>query len=720
MKKILIGVFGVAVLLFALSATPVFAATETVVSDTSVKIIGVYNKAGGPTNYVDLSSSPLNAVRAQEPKPYPTGYVSEGAEVTNSVWDTSVNWSFQTNAPTADWIWETERAEGPASYAPADPLYDSAAYTHGRVVKFEKKFNIDGIPQGGVLRIAADNAWEVWVNGEYVARSATAKIAGWENTNLHEASVATSGWQNVGNVTIPAGKLHSGENTITILAANEYFWADDGDNPSPALRLNPYYQYNPGALIFKLDVEYTPVSPLEVSKTASTTFTRTWNWTIDKTADQTSLTLTPGQTFQANYGVAVGATSVDNNWAVSGDITIHNPNNVTANITGVTDVISPAIGATVNCPVSFPYQLAANSDLVCTYSVNLPDNTTTTNTATVTASGDVPGGSGTAPVVFGTTPTTETDECINVSDTYAGSLGVVCSGEAPKTFNYPRQIGPYSIQGTYNVDNTASFVTNDTQTSGSDNWTVVVNVPSSGCTLTQGYWKNHSQLGKAPYDDTWALLDPLLQEQKPFFLSGQTYLQVLQTSPKGGNAYYQLAHQYIAAKLNQLNGASVTSGVQAALDSANILFNTYTPAQIAALKGSSSIRQQFINLAGTLGSYNEGLIGPGHCDEQGPLTGSWLLGVNNNTYQHDMFLTETTSGILTGTGGYPAGSGPVYSYPYNWTLVGQQTGNAVTMTISYQNGYTATISGTVDSLWNNMNGGAGTGGVSNWTATRVP
>ena len=85
-----------------------------------------------------------------------------------------------------------------------------------------------------------------------------------------------------------------------------------------------------------------------------------------------------------------------------------------------------------------------------------------------------------------------------------------------------------------------------------------------------------------------------------------------------------------------------------------------------------------------------------------------------------MFLTETTSGILTGTGGYPAGSGPVYSYPYNWTLVGQQTGNAVTMTISYQNGYTATISGTVDSLWNNMNGGAGTGGVSNWTATRVP
>jgi hypothetical protein len=99
-----------------------------------------------------------------------------------------------------------------------------------------------------------------------------------------------------------------------------------------------------------------------------------------------------------------------------------------------------------------------------------------------------------------------------------------------------------------------------------------------------------------------------------FFLSGQTWYQVFWTAPKG-NAYYILAKQYMAAVLNGVNGASTTPAVDTALASAKTLFQTYTPAQIAALKGNKPPRPQFISLAGTLGSYNEGLIGPGHCDE---------------------------------------------------------------------------------------------------------
>jgi hypothetical protein len=90
------------------------------------------------------------------------------------------------------------------------------------------------------------------------------------------------------------------------------------------------------------------------------------------------------------------------------------------------------------------------------------------------------------------------------------------------------------------------------------------------------------------------------------------------TAPKG-NAYYQLAKQYIAAQLNVLAGAD-DSAIATAFSSATTLFNTYTPAQVGALKGNNAIRQQFISLAGTLGSYNEGLIGPGHCDEDGTST----------------------------------------------------------------------------------------------------
>ncbi len=136
----------------------------------------------------------------------------------------------------------------------------------------------------------------------------------------------------------------------------------------------------------------------------------------------------------------------------------------------------------------------------------------------------------------------------------------------------------------------------------------VAYVPDGGCTLTPGYWKTHSSYGPAPYDMTWDLVD----EDGAFFLSGKTYYQVLWTSPKG-NAYYNLSFQYIAAGLNELHGADF-SAAKAAYDDATTLFMAYTPAQIAGLKGSDPLRQQFINLAGILGNYNKGLIGPGHCD----------------------------------------------------------------------------------------------------------
>lgn len=139
--------------------------------------------------------------------------------------------------------------------------------------------------------------------------------------------------------------------------------------------------------------------------------------------------------------------------------------------------------------------------------------------------------------------------------------------------------------------------------------------PSTGCTLTQGYWKTHSEFGPAPYDATWALLTGGLGASTTFFLSGQTWYEVFGTPP-AGNAYYNLAHQYMAAVLNGLAGAS-TSAVTTALASATTLFNTYTPAQIAALAKNSSLRAEFISLAGTLGAYNEGLTGPGHCGGSG-------------------------------------------------------------------------------------------------------
>ena len=111
-------------------------------------------------------------------------------------------------------------------------------------------------------------------------------------------------------------------------------------------------------------------------------------------------------------------------------------------------------------------------------------------------------------------------------------------------------------------------------------------------------------------DPTWNLLPGGLGPDTTFFLSGQTWFQVFWTAPRG-NPYYILADQYMAARLNILNGASSTPTVDATIAWATTFFNTYTPASSL----SSSVKSAALAAATTLGSYNEGAIGPGHCDE---------------------------------------------------------------------------------------------------------
>ena len=83
-----------------------------------------------------------------------------------------------------------------------------------------------------------------------------------------------------------------------------------------------------------------------------------------------------------------------------------------------------------------------------------------------------------------------------------------------------------------------------------------------------------------------------------------------------GQRLLQLESQYIAAVLNGLNGVSL-SAIEAEMTEATALFESYTPEYIATKKGKNGkeLRADFIRLAGTLAAYNEGDIGPGHCDE---------------------------------------------------------------------------------------------------------
>lgn len=347
-----------------------------------------------------------------------------------------------------------------------------------------------------------------------------------------------------------------------------------------------------------------------VSKTATTSYTRTHDWSITKVGSEDSLRLSSGQTFVVDYDVTVAQTPVDSDWAVEGEITVTNPDpTYAATVESVSDVVSPDLAATSDCGVSLPYALAPGGTLTCAYGpLSLPDGSDRTNTATVTTSGKVGDGSGSAAVTFGD-PTTVVDECVAVTDDRAGTLGTVCAADAPSTFEYSLDVVGETC-GESELVNTATFVAKDTGATGSDSHAVAVTVECAvGCSLTQGYWKTHSEHGPAPYDDTWALLPD--GADTPFFLSGQSHHQVLWTPP-AGNAYYTLAHQYIAARLNALNGAD-TSVITGDLAAAEALLGGRTPAQVATLKGKD--RGAWVDLADRLDTYNNGLIGPGHCDE---------------------------------------------------------------------------------------------------------
>jgi len=90
-----------------------------------------------------------------------------------------------------------------------------------------------------------------------------------------------------------------------------------------------------------------------------------------------------------------------------------------------------------------------------------------------------------------------------------------------------------------------------------------------------------------------------------------TWYNVLQTEPNG-NAWYVLAHQWIAASLNGANGASSPEVIQDALAQSQALLSgncAFIPL---------NLRTTATNLSGLLDEYNNGVIGPGHCSWEMP------------------------------------------------------------------------------------------------------
>jgi hypothetical protein len=395
---------------------------------------------------------------------------------------------------------------------------------------------------------------------------------------------------------------HYDEETTADIALNAPFNSNSGSN------------YGLSFVTFCFDYE------LEAVMTTDPSFDRTWDWSLVKTSDAVGpLELADGQLYPVNYTITTTTEPMDENFEITGTVTITNPAPMPATITAVNTVLEDTTVANVDCGVTFPYVLASLGELDCTYSATVGDITDQEVTTTIETSGDVDGDVVSAEALF-EGPTSEFDECITVNDTNAnGPQNVeVCADDVVKTFSYEVMFGKNTaadiqlICGANEYINTATIATNDNVIEKESSVSVTANIDCpQGCTLTQGYWKTHSSQGPAPYDDAW-----LNNESRT--LRSMNWLTILHTSPQKGNAWYILAHQYIAAWMNyNANGADAPTNVISALNGAGLLLSTNSPETLAAAKGKSGtdLRNNFINLAGLLGSYNEGTIGPGHCSE---------------------------------------------------------------------------------------------------------
>jgi len=93
---------------------------------------------------------------------------------------------------------------------------------------------------------------------------------------------------------------------------------------------------------------------------------------------------------------------------------------------------------------------------------------------------------------------------------------------------------------------------------------------STGCTLTQGYWKTHGPTPVGHNTNTWPLTSITLGT---VVYTDVEALMILNYAPVG-NGLVTLAHQLIAAKLSIANGAVPTPAVAAAIIAADALIGS--------------------------------------------------------------------------------------------------------------------------------------------------
>jgi hypothetical protein len=336
---------------------------------------------------------------------------------------------------------------------------------------------------------------------------------------------------------------------------------------------------------FKVNEENVlpPASDLRISKGADGSYTNSYAWHINKAVDKTSVTLNGGGSAVFTYTVTVNHDpAAVSEVKVTGTITVFNDNvdgslnPLPVDIDGVTDELSDNTVCGVTGGGAQTLTAAAtNFDYECDLS-SVPAGQLD-NTATVTWGSQIlDDGSflaaGSKSFTFSNILFAEgnsVDECVNVSDPIDPlSPRTFCVGDAGDpsfSFQYTRTVNFNGslVPSCVNYNNTATFTTTDTSTSGTSSQTVTVCFYNGS--LTPGYWKNH-----LTYDSKHPN-DPYTLKFLPKSLGGYTVnttaqatavFNAMNCSNTGSNTQLNqnaigcLAGHLLAAKLNLANNAN--------------------------------------------------------------------------------------------------------------------------------------------------------------------
>ena len=387
-------------------------------------------------------------------------------------------------------------------------------------------------------------------------------------------------------------------------------------------------------------------TPSGTTLSASKTAAGFWNeqidydWSLKKLANPTAVTVPRGESVLITYTITAGRAkaSETDTYGVSGQVCVTNGGDLTTenlkmvdqvqykdrsgqyqDLSGASQVILPLQQLSPGETSCYPYEILFSPAATTQYR-NLARITITNHSG---HSGDEFGPEPKVDFALPPAPTTSTeiDAEADVTDFLMCPSGFTCTPDdvGPWHFSQDGTVivsvliqndnAPY--QSTFTLTNTATLVESETdQERVSSAMVRIATDPGpSGCTRTIGYWKTHPEK-VTPLLPVW--LGTGSGKSIQVTTASQAVQILSMSSPYGSpsNGITKLYAQLLAAKLNVLSGADGTN-IEPTLLSADDFLARYDWRDWKGLTAAQ--KQTVLDWKTILDNYNNGLMGPGHC-----------------------------------------------------------------------------------------------------------